>query len=336
MRREWASTIKERRWDEFERLVKWEPDQILCDTIAELERGFTDKADRKALKKILWMLEKAGFTPTPVDEETAAAEAAPAKLEAAFMLTADARGDTPITYGFEDKGKVRWLTAYVNETRGLTHAGEESMTPEDGETRLKVLRISQSPPYLSAEIEPRYALSRIKAALAKNKPGTVPAAIAYWRSVIDKAETLPHPSKELKAPKTKASERSEEVLLMDPTMSWRLELGAATPILERMYEAQQAHKDEPEDAKKAATKVAGAEGRLAVVTADVVADHATRLRDLAWIMHLQGNDQWGKALAAAEELEKKGAESEYAKGLVGKTVVILIETMKEKGARDDS
>jgi len=332
MRREWVSTIENRRWDEFERLVKWEPDQVLCDTIAKLEQESTDKADRKALKKILWMLEKAGFTPNPTEEELAD-DAAPAKFEAAFMLSADARGDTPITYGFEDKGKVRWLTVYVNETRGLTHAGEESMSVDEGQTRLKVLRISQSPPYLSAEIEPRYALSRIKAALAKNRPGTVPAAIAYWRSVIDKAESLPHPSKTLKAPKTKASERSEEVLLLDPTMSWRLELGAATPILERMYEAQQASKDGSEEEKVAATKAAGEEGRKTVVTADVVADHATRLRDLAWLMHLQGNDQWGKALAAAEELEKKGAESEYAKGLVDKTVVILVETMKEKGQK---
>ena len=328
MRREWAATIKNRRWDEFEKLAKTEPDQLLCDTVAELERGFTEKADRRALKKVLWLLEKAGYTPAEIEGD-AATPTARAGLEAAFMLSADARGDTPLTYGFEDKGRVRWLTAYINEARGLTHASEESMTPEEGENRLKVLRISQAPPYLSVEIEPKYALSRLKRALAQNKPGTVPAAIAYWRSTLEKAEDLPHPSLELKAGKTKPKERSEDILLMDSTLSWRLELGAATPILERMYEAQQANKEASEEVKTEATKAAGAEARKEVVTPEVVADHAMRLRDLAFLMHRLGDENHGKVLAAAEELEKKGPESEYAKGLVDKTVVILVETMRK-------
>lgn len=327
MRREWAAFIKNRRWEEFEKLAKTEPDQILCDTVAELEKGFTEKADRKALKKVLWILEKEGFTPNEV-EETASEAPAPALLTAAFMLSADSRGDTPITYGSEDKGRVRWLTAYVNETKGITRASEDSMSSAEGHARLQLLRSSEARPYLSAEIDPAYALWRFKRALSKNRPGSTPPAIAYWRSVIEKATELPHPSKELKATKTKASERSEEILLMDPTLAWRLELGAATPILEQMYEAQQANAEASEDEKKAATKKAGEEARKMVITPEIVADHAMRLRDLAWLMHLKGDEQAGKVLSAAEELEKKGADSEYAKGLVDKTVVIYVESMK--------
>jgi|GEM_PF-1497430 len=328
MRREWATTIKNRRWEEFEKLAKTEPDQLLCDTVAELEKGFTEKADRRALKKVLWILERAGYVPAEIEESSSTASVTASGLEAAFMLSADSRGDTPLTYGFEDKGRVRWLTAYINEARGITHASEESMTSDEGQNRLKVLRASQAPPYISAEIEARYALSRLRRALAKNRPGTLPSAIAYWRSAIDKAEDLPHPSLELKAAKTKPKERSEDILLMDPTLSWRLELGAATPILERMYEAQQAHKDEGEEAKTQATKEAGEAARKIVITPEVVADHAMRLRDLAVLLNKTGDESFAKVLAAAEELEKKGPDSEYAKGLVDKTVVILVETMK--------
>lgn len=331
MRREWAGLIKNRRWDEFEVLAKREPDQILCDTVAELERGFTEKADRKALKKVLWLLEKAGYSPSPVEEDSAPSSTEPESgLEAAFMMSADARGDTPITYGIEANGRVRWLTVYVNEARGLTHASEETMSASDGRARLSTLRERQAPPYLSGEIDPGYALSRFKRALAKNRQGTVPAAVAYWRSAIEKATDMPHPSLALKAAKTKASERSEEILLMDPTLSWRLELGATTPVLEMMYEAQQSHKDADEEARKAATKAAGEAARPLVITPEVVADHAMRLRDLAWLMHLQGDERFGKVLAAADELEKKGPDSEYGKGLVDKTVVIFVEMMKGK------
>jgi hypothetical protein len=328
MRREWTDAIKNRRWDELERLAKWEPDQQLCDTIAELERGIADKPDRKALRKILFVLAKAGFTPAGIDEETTS-EATPAKpLEAAFMMSADATGDTPITYGLESGGKFKWLTAYVNEAKGVRRASEDTMSVEDGKKRIELLRKASAPPFLSAEIDPAFALSRIKAALAKNRPGTVPEAIAFWRSTIDRAAEVPHPSMQLKAAKTKPSERAEDVLLMDTTMSWRIELGAATPIMERMYEAQQTAKDLGEDAQKEAVREAGIQARKEVLTTEIIAEHAMRLRDLAYLMHLKGDKDFGKVLAAAEELEKKGAESEYAKGLVDKTVVIYVETMK--------
>lgn len=330
MRREWIEPIKHRRWDEFERLSKWEPDQLLCDTIAELERGLTEKADRKALRRILWILEKAGFTPTPVEEAEAAA---PAKAEAAFMMSADAIGDTPITYGMPSGGRYRWLTAYVHETKGITRASDETMSLEEAEKRRERLKEASRPPYLSSEIEPEFALWRIKRALAKNKTGTVPEAIAFWRSAIDKASEVAHPSLALKASKTKATERAEDILLMDSTLSWRLELGAATPILESMYQAQSASSDQDEEAQKAAVREAGVEARRTVLTPEMVAEHAMRLRDLAYLMHLKGDETDGKVLSSAVELEKLGPESEYAKGLIDKTVVVYVESMKQADAQ---
>ena len=122
MRREWADAIKNRRWDELERLAKWEPDQQLCDTIAELERGIAEKPDRKALRKILFMLAKAGFTPVPAESAEVSMAPGGIPLAAAFMMSADATGDTPVTYGVESGSRFKWITAYVHESRGIRRA----------------------------------------------------------------------------------------------------------------------------------------------------------------------------------------------------------------------
>lgn len=330
MRREWAATIKNRRWGEFEQLAKTEPDQLLCDTVAELERGFTEKSDRKALKKVLWILGKAGFEPGPIEDQ-AEPDAGSGPPSVAFMISADARGDVPITFGHWHGGRYRWLTAYINELRGVVRASDESMSAEEAEQRIRVLRISQAPPFVSAEVDPKFAAWRIRRALDKNGPGTLPECIARWRTLLDKAQEVAHPSLSLKGTKATASERSEDVLLRDSTLGWRIELGAATPILERMYEAQQANKEQGEEAQKAALKEAGEEARKVVVTDKIIADHLMRLRDLAWLMHQNGQPEFGQILAAAEELESKGADSEYAKGLVDKTIVVYFEIMRDKG-----
>lgn len=327
MRREWTDAIENRRWDELERLAKWEPDQELCDTIDQLERDADEKSDRKALRRILWIIEKAGFNPTPRSEESSKAKS-PDPVERAFMMSADAAGDTPITYGYRSGGKYRWLTVYLHETKGIKRASEETMSIEEGEHRAERLRTLNAPPYLSAEVNSKFALARINAALGKNRPGTVPEAIAYWRTIIDKADEVPHPSLSLEASTTTPAMRSEDVLLLDSTMSWRIELGAATPILEQMYEAQQATLEQGEEAQREAVKEAGIAARRLVVTPGIIADHAMRLRDLAYLMHAKGDENYGKVLAAAIDLEKQGADSEYAKGLVDKTVVIYVETMK--------
>ncbi len=328
MRKEWIEAIKHRRWDEFERLSKWEPEQLLCDTIAELGRGFTDKADRKALKKILWILDKAGFRPTSVNEAEPTDVTKAEPIQVGFMMSADAMGDTPITFGMQQGIKFRWLTAYVHETRGITRASDDSMSIEEGQKRIDRLRTAEALPFLSGEIEPQFALWRIKRALAKNRPGTIPEALAYWRTVVDKANVAKHPADSLKAAKSKAVDRSENILLMDCTLSWRIELGAATPVLESMYQAQQANQGADEEAQSAAIKEAGAQARKAIFTTDLQAEHVMRLRDLAFLMNQKGDEKFGLVLSAADELEKKGIDSEYAKGLVDKTVVVYVETMK--------
>jgi hypothetical protein len=332
MRREWAGLIKNRQWDEFEAMAKKDPNQLLCDTVAELERGFTEKPDRRALKKILYLLEQAGYSPQEIEEHQ---EPQPERqrFEAGFMMSSDARGDTPITYGFEEKGRVRWLTAYVNEGTGITNASEEDMTPDEAEARLRQLRTASAKPYVSSEIPAEYALSRLARAL-KRHAGPTPMAIAYWRTILSQAAEMPHPSDQLKATETTETERKQSTVLLDSTLMWRLELGLAMPLMQELYEAEQRGEGADEDARRERTQAIFADARKQLFTETVIADHLMRLRDLAYLIHLHGGPETGLLLSAAQDLEGRGPDSDYARGLLDKTVVLLVQTMRQSAEKE--
>ncbi len=332
MRREWQDAADNRRWDEFERLIKWEPSQELCDTLAKLADGAVDKPDKKALKKLLWILEKEGYRP----QETPEPEAEPLPpLRASFMMSADVLGDTPITYGYETGGKFRWLTAYVHDTAGLRRASDDTMSVEEARQRIEVLQVASKPPFVSAPIDPDFALWRIKRGLARNKPGTIPSSIALWRSVIDRAEEVPHPADSLNPGEAKIGEDDGNVLLMDATFTWRLELGAATPLIEAMYQANETVRDADEETQSKAVKVAGLEARKRLLTPEVLAEHTMRLKDLAFLLHQKGDAAYQAVIASLRDLEKNGPASEYANGLVEKTIVLYMEFMNRRANEDE-
>ena len=332
MRREWTEAIKNRRWDELERLAKWEPEQQLCDTIAELERGLEGKADRKALRRILWILEKAGVRPTEL-EESSEQSGTKRAFEAAFMMSADAVGDTPITIGVQRGDRVRWLTAFINESYGVKRASDDSTSLEEAAKRVTAMSDRQNPPYVSAAIDPAFAKFRIRRAIEKNRSGTLPEALAFWRSLLDQAEEVPHPALAIKPDKRK-EKTPEEILFLDPTAPWRIELGAANPVLEKMYEAHTSHADKPNDEQSEAVREAIAQARHETVTPGVIQEHHMRLLDLAMLMDATGDETAGRIRAAADRLVKEGADGTYARALVDKTVFIAIERMKQSPPRE--
>ena len=117
MRREWSVWIKTRQWSEFEKLAKVEPSQSLADTIAELELGFPDKPDRRALRKILFLLAQAGYEPREIEETVDDRPKVGAPFSVAFMVSPDGSGDTVFTVGREEKGRVVWLITARNLAR---------------------------------------------------------------------------------------------------------------------------------------------------------------------------------------------------------------------------
>jgi hypothetical protein len=326
MRREWSPLIKNRQWDELEKIAKKEPSQILCDTVTELEKGFTEKTDRRALRRILFLLRQAGYRAEEIDEE----DTAPPELQvfsAGFLVSADVHGDTPITYALETKGRVRWLTAYVNDRKGIVGAGEETTAAGEAENKLARLRKGAFKPYVGAEIPAEYALSRIAAALAAHPTARVPAAIAYWRSQLDRAAPMEHPALSIPASTATSEERRAVVIDMDATIIWRLELGTATPVLKELYEAQQSRLELSEEQRTARVQAILSAARTDLFSLEVLCDHRIRLLDLAYVMHLKGQDA-GRLVATVNDLDANGPESDYAKALLDKTMVMLVETMK--------
>lgn len=332
MRREWSGWIKNRQWSEFERLAKTDPNQALADIVAELERGFPEKADRRALRKVLFLLGQAGIKPQPIElPEEEAVEEKP--FEFGYLVSADGRGDAVVSYGVQEGKRVRWLVAHLNGKKGVTDAAEEDFNLEDSQLRVKRLMESAPRPFISAAISPALAIGMVADAVAHTK-GTLPPVVAYWRSRLREVEMPAHPAEALPRTETDASTRRRVPMMMDATLLWRLELGTAAPLLRELYEAQM---DESlsEDEKNERTDAALAATRETAFDPETIRDHAHRLRDLAYLLHLNGEEGSGLLLDTLDDLRAKGPQSDYAIGMMDKTVVLLAETLRSQGAQEE-
>ncbi|HEY0868434.1 MAG TPA: hypothetical protein VGE01_13700 [Fimbriimonas sp.] len=329
MRKEWSGWIKTRQWRAFEQEARSDPSQMLADTIGELLKGFDDKSDRRALKRILYFLEKAGYTPQEPDEDNQPpTDRAP--FERAYMVSADAQGDTTVVYAYQRDRKVRWLLARINETLGVVGAKEEECAAEEAEAKAARYAESRVFPSVMAEVPAPFARWRLKRALALNRNGA-PTTIAYWRSHLEQASEVPHPALELPRQAATEDDLRTTAVGMDPTLMWRLELGAATPLLRSLQEAHLDRAEISENDRRTRTDAIIDEARNEAFNEIAIQDHATRLLDLAYLLDRAGQAGSGLLMAAYDELRERGCDSQYARGVMDKTVVIYVETMRAAG-----
>jgi hypothetical protein len=327
MRREWSGWIKNRQWSEFEKLAKTEPDQALADVVAELERGFPEKADRRALRKILFLLGQKGIRPQPVElPEEEKEEEKPFSF--GYLVSADGRGDGVVSYGIQEGKRVRWIVCHINGRMGVTDASEEDFSLEDSKIRVKNLMESEPRPFLSAPIDPDLAIGMVAEAV-ENTKGTLPPVVAYWRSRLRNVKMPPHPAEALPREETDEGTRRRVPMMMDATLLWRLELGVAAPLLRDLYEAQM-DDSLSDDEKNARTDAALEATRATAFTPGVLRDHEQRLLNLAYILHLRGEGGSGLLLSTLDDLRAKGPQSDYAIGMMDKTVVLLAQTLREQ------
>ncbi len=327
MRREWAGLIRLRRWSELEAVAKDEPNQQLADTLAELELGLAEKADRRALRRILFLLARKGFTPSSeVVAQAEGQDAGPYRM--GFLTAADGRGDTVVIYAREERGRVRWLTAALNATKGIVQASEETCRAEDAESFCARVRATLAAGALAAEVEPEYALFRIAEPLQTFPNGHVPPTIAYWRVRLADAEVRPHPSAGIEPSECDAESRRSVALRLPGARAWRLELGTGAPIVKDLHDLHASLEGVPEEERRKRSEALLADARVKLFTSDVVADHALRLRDLAFLLQANRMEGAGDAISAAEDLEQNGPESEYAKATAAKTVLLLAESWR--------
>ncbi|MCO5296716.1 MAG: hypothetical protein M9921_07655 [Fimbriimonadaceae bacterium] len=334
MRREWSAWIKNRDWGAFEAEAKRDPSQILADTVAELERGFDTKPDRRALRKVLYLLLQAGIEPSPIDpvDEEESRDASDT-FAAGLLASADGEGCSWVVYGEQSGDKVLWLETVLHATDGIVDAAERTTPVEEAETTLERYRHTPRPPIVCGPVPPEYALSRIAGALGRQK-GRAPSVVAYWGKILSRAEEAPHPADSLAAADATEKQRFQLALEVLPALPWRLELGSASPLLVQLYEDREANKDRGEKETQAARDALVAGRRAALFTQEVVADHALRLRDLAWITHTRAPEDAAVVLATALDLEARGAESDYARAVMEKTLYMLFESIREARERE--
>lgn len=336
MRREWSQFIRHRQWGEIEKIAKSEPNQALADTVGELVQGFSEKADKRALKKILYILQQAGYEPSEpeFDQSSEQAPEANGAYRRAFMVAADHNGDSNIVYGYEENGRVRWLTATVNENQGIVDASEEGCRLEDADKVFDTWLQAYEKDFFVAEVDPDYAISRVARAMGKSK--SFPGVIPYWRRQIEVHPTeVEHPTAKKKVKTFPSEERRKVALEVDHSLLWRLELGAASPVLMELYEEDKSNGELSTDQKRERYESVTAKVCEQVFSDIVIQDHAMRLRDLAFLLFLKGDPLADLVLDAAIDLERNGPKSDYARGVLDKTVVVLLETWRRRVKEND-
>ena len=332
MRREWSGLIRARQWSEFEKLAKSDPSQDLADTIAELELGFPEKPDRRALRKILFLLSQAGYEPREIESPEIIEPKTP--FQVAFMVTPDSSGDTVVSFGREERNRIAWLIAHISNREGITKAIEDTTTIDECSARLRRMRNLSPLPSLCAEIPVPYALSRLAEAVSITK--SIPPVMAYWRASLPLNPSVAHPG--LLLPLKSTSERELRSLISElgPCSHWRLELGAMAPALEDFIEkyGKSVTQDQLKDSEWW-DKVMS-HHRDSIFSQSLVEDHVLRLLDVAYLLHLKGDPKSRNAIAIMDDLQKNGPTSVYAKWIAPKSLIILFETLRRNSASGNS
>lgn len=324
MRREWSGWIRNRDWAELERLAKSDPSQSLTDTVAELERGFTEKADKKALKKILFLLAQRGLIPSEIEEPEALTESEiRAPIRRALLATADPNGNTNIHIAVEVTKGMRWLNATVHAQKGVLAATEIKSSVGDVEKVLDSIIREERSHRAVGEIPFDYANFRILSAIAHTKKA-LPPTMAYWRDQLRSDHAGEHPTLDWSAPEMSEEELREMPHFFDHVWGWRLELGTMVSGLEWLYQEQMAGRSETSDEKEIRYRNGIRKVSLDAVTEDDLGDYILRLRDIAFVTKASQPTQSDRALGAALSIEEAGIDSPFMQTLVERTIISLV------------
>lgn len=328
MRREWTALLRDRDWARLERLAKEDPSQPLADSVAEWVDAVETKADRRALKKVLYLLGSAGYKPTPRDEPESPSAVEESVVELGLMTAPSPDGQTTVYAARQSGPKVRWLVASVAALGPVVDAfGYDTRI---GEADAEVVRIRKS---YRGDAQPvavglPYALWRIKQGLSRTR--SVPPSIAYWRSQIEAVDAMPHPADSMDVPDL--DRESAETLLWDDVEAggWRFEMSPFAKTIEAIGQALQGAKE----TGRADVRRIVSQFLSQVDLREESAEHRERLRDLAMVRKLRGAADYGLWLALEKEVAEKGAESLYVQVTAAKTVLDFYAAVIEAHRRE--
>jgi len=332
MRREWTTWIKERNWGELERVAKKDPSQMLADTVSELVRGFDAKADKRALKRILYFLEQAGFEPQELEEESPAGSMAPVEAyEAAYMMGPEPDGAFNIIYVVQkdpSRDKVRVLNAQFNWTGGVIKAQEDEISVQ--EAKRYFARVSTPSEYFPSAVVPvPFAVSRLAEAVEKTE--YVTPVVAYWRSSFKNAPRIPHPAEALPRAEVTPEERMERCVYDIFLTFGRLEPGGLMTFLDDLTQAVSSEMELSEEEVAERQKRVMDQHRPNLITDKMVEEHRDRVLNLAYLNYLS-DQPFEVYLAVADDLRERGAMSDYAAAMFNRSAMHAIEIIAKTSA----
>jgi tellurite resistance protein len=221
MRWEWRNLVRTRDWDGLERLAKVEPNQQLCDTVAELAYGLEEKSDVKRAKRILYLLREAGYSPeTERPEPEPYAAATPVRF--GYIGTTDPNGFLEIGTFELRKGRLRRIASAVHIAGVSAFWRFEDRPGQDLMAARSSLFRQEHPTRHFVEAPPDFCAGMMQVFIqARQLPGShLPSAV---RQEIESAErAFWHPGKRLGTlPATK--EECATAWRLDPKSArWRL------------------------------------------------------------------------------------------------------------------
>ncbi|MDX2065756.1 MAG: hypothetical protein SFX74_08455 [Fimbriimonadaceae bacterium] len=307
MRREWTQALRERNWPQLERWIKQDADPSLATTLAEAADAFDAKPDRRAIKRLLFLLEQRGIRPDarPDAATSESATAEPAVPSVWLLRPGVAQTDFAI---FEAETTVfRTVTIHG---RAITRASQRSVTEA---------------PTVSDAVPFPYNVFCRRFRDARAATDRLPLICGSWRDHLHATEaTDSHPADAIPAGEISDADAIRAIVFGDSDLArWRLELGVVAPLA---VEISQLTPENLQDRKHLNGLFARAAVPLA--TDEWRAEHRQRLSDLLWFRDRTDPDSAAPIREVRDELTANGADSGYVRALVEKTFFLFLQSLR--------
>jgi hypothetical protein len=329
-----SALVKQREWSRLLDAVRTSPSVELATALQESLDAEHDRAAQKELKKLLFLLRRAGFEPVLSSSEASEPVFPKTVLPTVAMMScSDPSGANLVLIAKPKDYLYSTITASVHPERGVLDAACSSVS--DAHLPVLTRNFSQrlAGSLETAEVSEDLVLWKLKHAISSASGRRTPTAIALWRSLIEAATKWDeYPSVE---PAKMESAERQELCYLDPILSlWRLELGAASPFVAELSEILRNSGLSKEQVAEKRKELANKK-RAEAWSGRALSEHENRLRDLVLIRTLnQQAASAGKIQSILEDLRERGADSDYAIATFNKTFSHLLHSLqKNSGSR---
>lgn len=323
MRLEWGSAIANRRWDVLENVAKKNPSQQLCDTAHELLLGMELKSDRRALKKVLYLLEQGGFTPTVQAPESPLEQLADRVILAAHTKP-ETHGGASYVVCIQQGVNNRFLHLQFHERTRFAHAFKKDVPVRATQPLIKNFDRLLTSGY--RPISPDFCLFRIARSLMYQVHGTKPRFDHLWLEIFSRVREVEHPGSRVQ-PATATSAQRQAYLQNHPDFQkWRCGICELDPIWQEIQPLRMEYVHNRTLMVERLTEWF-LDNRTYFFDPAFYDDHCLRLLDhIAWET-TSGEGQPAMTAALLEDLQKRRSRSDYAEFILRLTAANIEDEM---------